>query len=212
MKKLRTFLGASIFLICLLIIGWLFWVQEVQYSLPTPIPEDFELVLVDTRIEIGDTISERLKRPAFYHFFQADCPCSRFNLDHFNDLKDEYAKYIDFYVVVEEGSDLSEAQKYFRGQTRLLEDKNKAYANKCGVYSTPQAVIIDTDRKLYFRGNYNRARYCIDPASNFAQMAVDSLILGRSAPSFGPLATIAYGCGIEPKEPDILTQLSKWKN
>lgn len=184
----------------------------MQYSLPTPVPERYQIVRIATQIDVGDTLSEQLEKPVFYHFFNTDCPCSRFNLDHFNDMKNEYAEYLDFYVVVEEGSDLSEASKYFRGKINLIEDKNRAYANKCGVYSTPQAVIIDTNRKLYFRGNYNKARYCVDPTSNYAQMAVDSLLWGRPAPAFGPLATVAYGCGIESDSPDILTQLSKWKN
>ena len=205
-------MAGCIFLGCMAIISWLFWKQEVQYVLPTPVPTDYQVVLVDTRIEIGDTLSEKLDKPVFYHFFHTDCPCSRFNLDHFNELKHTYAEYLDFYVVVEEGSDLTEARKFFRGRTNLLEDKNKTYANKCGVYSTPQAVIIDRNRKLYFRGNYNKARYCIDPNSNFAQMALDSLLWGRPAPEFGPLASVAYGCGIDTGSTDLLTQLSKWKN
>ncbi len=212
MKKFRVFLAASIFVMCLAIVSWLFWQQEIRYVLPTPIPKDYQVVFVDTRIDIGDTLSTRLVKPVFYHFFNTDCPCSRFNLDHFNDLKSTYSRYLDFYVVVEEGSDLTKAREYFRGQTNIVEDRNKSYAIKCGVYSTPQAVIIDTNRKLYYRGNYNKARYCVDPKSNFAQMAVDSLLWGRSAPEFGPLASIAYGCGIDSVEPDLLTQLSKWKN
>lgn len=212
MKKLRALLAGCIFLTCMLVTSWLFWHQEVQYVLPTPAPEGYQIVLVDTRISIGDTLSEQLEKPVFYHFFHTDCPCSRFNLDHFNDLKNKYSKYLNFHVVVEEGSDLSEASKFFRGKVNLIEDRNKAYANKCGVYSTPQAVIIDKNRKLYFRGNYNKARYCVDPASNFAQMAIDSLLFGRPAPVFGPLATVAYGCSIESGSQDILTQLSKWKN
>ncbi len=194
------------------VVSWLFWHQEMRYVLPTPLPTDYQIVRTNTRITLGDTLSERLLRPAFYHFFHTDCPCSRFNLDHFNDLKNKYSQHIDFYVVVEEGSDLSEASKYFRGKINLIEDKDRTYANKCGVYSTPQAVIIDVNRRLYYRGNYNKARYCIDPTSNYAQMAVDSLLWGRPAPVFGPLATVAYGCGIESDSPDILTQLSKWKN
>lgn len=194
------------------IVAWLFRQQEMQYVLPTPVQDDYQVVYVETRIDIGDSLSEQLAKPVFYHFLNTDCPCSRFNLDHFNALKKEYSKYLDFYVVVEEGSDLSRAKAYFEGATNMVEDKNKAYAIKCGVYSTPQAVIINTDRKLYYRGNYNKARYCIDPTSNYAQMAVDSLLWRNPAPAFGPMSSIAYGCGIESESKDILTQLSKWKN
>jgi hypothetical protein len=64
----------------------------------------------------------------------------------------------------------------------------------CGVYSTPQAVIIDRNQKLYFRGNYNKSRYCTDKSSNFGQMAIDSILKNKAEPHMSELATIAYGC------------------
>lgn len=178
--------------------------------LPTPVPDNYEIVYVNDKVDIGDSSKEALEKPVFYHFFNTDCPCSKFNLDHFNRLKADYADHFEFYVVVPEGSDLTEAKEYFRGETRLIEDRNKEYAIKCGVYSTPQAVIIGTDRNLYYRGNYNRARYCIDPLSNYTQMAIDSLVKGVRAPEFGPLATLAYGCGTEEEKENSLFQLTTW--
>ena len=37
---------------------------------------------------------------------------------------------------------------------------DSSLAKACGVYSTPQAVLIDNNQNLYYRGNYNRSRYC----------------------------------------------------
>jgi hypothetical protein len=67
-------------------------------------------------------------------------------------------------------------------------------ATACGVYSTPQAVLIGIDHKLYYRGNYNKSRYCLDKNSNYAQMAIDSLLNKCTNPVFSELATKSYGC------------------
>jgi hypothetical protein len=82
----------------------------------------------------------------------------------------------------------------------VLVDKGEKLAKACGVYSTPQATIIQTDNKLYFRGNYNRSRYCTDKNSNFVQMALDSLIAFKAAPHFSALATQSYGCSIAQED------------
>jgi len=67
-------------------------------------------------------------------------------------------------------------------------------AAACGVYSTPQAVLVDAGRHLYYRGNYNKSRYCTDSRSNYAQMAIDSLFGNVPRPVFSGFALKAYGC------------------
>lgn len=188
---------ASLFLVSVVsVLGYLFWRTEVQYILPTPKPLNYQEVYVDEFVGLADTSEASLTKPIFYHFFTTNCPCSRFNLKHFNSLKRNYSDVVDFYVVIPEEDDIEKARPYFEGKTKIIKDTNQEYALETGVYSTPQAVIIGKDHRLYFRGNYNKARYCTDPLSNFAQMAVDSLVHHSAPPDFGPLASIAYGCGI----------------
>lgn len=175
----------------------MFWWTEVQYLLPTPVPEGYKEVYINQKVYPGDSTSRDLDKPVFYHFFTTNCPCSRFNLTHFNSLKRQYGDSLDFVVVIPAEDDISKARPYFEGETRIIKDVNQEFAIALGVYSTPQAVIINTNHELYFRGNYNKARYCTDPMSNFAQMALDSLQTRVKPPEFGPLASIAYGCGID---------------
>jgi hypothetical protein len=85
------------------------------------------------------------------------------------------------------------------GVPYLLDASGKT-AEKCGVYSTPQAVILTPEHELYYRGNYNRARYCTDKNSNFTQMALDSLLAGNPPPVFNISATRAYGCELPANE------------
>lgn len=193
---LRKILASLLIGTVALSIGILFWQMELKYVKPTPVPENYQEVFVNTRVYIGDSANTALTKPIFYHFFSTDCACSRFNLDHFNQLKKRFSDQIDFIVVIPAEDDLAEARPYFEGKTQIIRDENNQFALATGVYATPQAVLITTDYQLYFRGNYNRARYCTDPFSNYAQMAVDSLLAHSSPPDFGPLASISYGCGI----------------
>jgi hypothetical protein len=64
----------------------------------------------------------------------------------------------------------------------------------CGVYSTPQAVILNKNHTLYFRGNYNKSRYCTDKKTNYAEIAMDALVHNGPEPTFDEAALKAYGC------------------
>ncbi|MEJ0032811.1 MAG: hypothetical protein WDO15_21695 [Bacteroidota bacterium] len=75
--------------------------------------------------------------------------------------------------------------------------RDAGVAAAVGVYSTPQAVVINTKSDLYYRGNYNKSRYCTDKRSNYAEQAIVSLLNDSPTPDFGPMALRAYGCTIE---------------
>jgi len=194
---IRKILAGILLASVAVVIGILYWQTEIQYLLPTPVPKGYQEVFIDEKIYVTEEAQDSLEKPVFYHFFSTSCSCSRFNLDHFNYLKRQFGDDLEFVIVLPQEDDLNKARPYFDGETKIIQDLNSEFAVATGVYSTPQAVIINKDRSLYFRGNYNKARYCTDPTSNFAQMALDSLMEGVRPPDFGPLSTIAYGCGIE---------------
>jgi thiol-disulfide isomerase/thioredoxin len=175
-------------------ISYLFWRNEYKYTLPTPVPVNYKAVAIGEPVNLNGKLGKTSK-PVFLHFFNPDCPCSRFNIPHIESLVKKYGDKITFFIVV-----VAKDAKY-SGQD--IQDKfdltipvlfDKAIADSCGVFSTPQAVILDAKRKLYYRGNYNRTRYCADGKSNFAQMAIDSLLNKSQNPSFDKLALKAYGC------------------
>lgn len=86
----------------------------------------------------------------------------------------------------------ADVQKRFDLQVPVLFDTS--LATTCGVYSTPQAVIIDTSHSLYYRGNYNKSRYCTDPKSNYAEIALNALLNRQDTVRFDAYALKAYGC------------------
>lgn len=193
-KKILLGLWFSLLLVA---ISFLFWQNEYKYSLPTPIPENFHDVALGTKIDLGHYGTEDGK-PIFIHFFNPDCPCSRFNVPHVSELIKKYGDKINFKIVVlnkQKSFSVEEIQKKFDSDDIPVSfDEN--IAKKCGVFSTPQAVLLDGSYSLYYRGNYNKTRYCTNADSNYAQMAIESLIEKTNFPSFGALALRAYGCSL----------------
>ena len=189
-------------LICWLIlifggISFLFWHNEWKYSLPTPVPQNYHPVEPGTLISIKNVLKPGdTSKPVLLHFFNPDCPCSRFNITHFKSLVKQYDSKINFVIIALLGNGKSytskDIQERFDLSVPVLFDS--AIAASCGVYSTPQAALIGADHRLYYRGNYNKSRYCTDKKSNYAQMAIDSLLDKNAGPSFGDAAIKSYGC------------------
>ncbi|WP_316815336.1 TlpA family protein disulfide reductase [Pedobacter nyackensis] len=175
-------------------IGYLFWYNDIIYQLPTPIPKNYKSVEIGSLIASNGTLDNKHGKPIFLHFFNPDCPCSRFNMKHFKSLVKEYGDRIDFRVVVlSPKSFTSETiQSKFDLQIPILFDETLATA--CGVYSTPQAVLLDQEQHLYYRGNYNTTRYCTDEKTSFAKIALNGLLKKQTDLVFSEAALKSYGC------------------
>jgi hypothetical protein len=178
-------------------IACLFWYQGMQYLLPTPVPANYQVILPDEVIRYDTTlIPQQYQRPKLLHFFNPDCPCSRFNIKHFQSLEKDYGDKVDFFVVVIGQEKVNSAKRLIGNDIKILVDQDEKLARACGVYSTPQAALIQNTNRLFYRGNYNKSRYCTDKATNYVQMALDSLMDKKSSPQFSELATTSYGCSI----------------
>ncbi len=197
----KIILIVSLFLIFSLI-GTIFWNQELKYQLPTPVPENYLPIEIGEKISLDEQFSLSEDKPILIHFFNPDCPCSKFNIKHFNALLHKYKNKIDFYVVVksdDESTDVSEFKNKFPQNVIILNDMDNKIAKNCGVYATPQAVVINKDKVLFYRGNYNKSRYCTLRESSYADIAIDSMLAGKKSPVFDNLAYVAYGCEIPKK-------------
>lgn len=180
-------------------IGVLFWRNEWKYSLPTPVPATYKAVTFGSDIALPASLDRNQstgQKPLFLHFFNPDCPCSRFNMPHFRSIVTGYGAQTDFAIVlmtdkhytdqeIRERYDLPATVQVFR---------DSSLAARCGVYSTPQAAIIDAHDRLFYRGNYNRARYCNDEKTSYAKSALEGLLKNDLVQNFSPLALKAYGC------------------
>ena len=171
-----------------------FWYYEYQYTLPTPKPQHYKDVSSGTKVKLPVTLTSSPGKPVLLHFFNPDCPCSRFNIAHFKSLVKRYKSEVSFAIVLMTTKHYKqkEIQEEFGLEVPVLTDNSLAVL--CGVYSTPQAALIDRNGRLFFRGNYNQSRYCSDKKTEYARLAIQNLLYGKMAWEFSPLAKRAYGC------------------
>lgn len=180
------------------VIGYIFWHEDFKYSLPTPVPEGYQEVQKGEVVRLASLVPVAENKPMLFHFFNPSCPCSKFNVPHFRSLVRKYGEDISFSVVV-----MHNKENYTEAELRdlfELEDIpvyfDKAIADACGVYSTPQAALIDGNGSLFYRGNYNKSRYCTDRGTFYAQMAIDSLLSGNQNSITDLAALTSYGCSL----------------
>ena len=177
-------------------VGALFWYNDWLYQVPTPVPEAYRPVNTGNVIALDGLLDLQADKPVFLHFYNPDCPCSRFNKTHFKALVRHYGHAVNFAVVVMSRKVYStqEIQEKFGLDLPVLVDPS--VATRCGVYSTPQAVILDAHHRLYYRGNYNRSRYCTDKKTNYAELALTALLRNDFPKAFDLRALTAYGCSL----------------
>lgn len=179
----------------LFIIVFIFWRQEYVYSTPTPIPTDYSPVMVGQQINFNENYFISSGKPTFIHFFNPDCPCSRFNMPYFKTLVLKYGDKVNFALVVfNKLRSFTDEEVLGKYNLNIPVIHDSLIAKKCGVYSTPQAVIIDSKGHLIYRGNYNQSRYCANKKTNYAEATLDSLLERKKIPDFGLSASKSYGC------------------
>ena len=196
MKKRMAVLWLTVLATCIAVI---FWRYEWKYSLPTPVPTTYHAIQLGSSITLPSSaaaLSSAGEKPLFLHFFNPDCPCSRFNMPQFRELVRQYGSKATFAIVVMSPGRFTAAdiQSKFNLPYPIPVLSDSSIAAACGVYSTPQAVIIDKDGRLFYRGNYNRSRYCNDEKTGFARLALAGLLDHHYSQTFDPLALKAYGC------------------
>jgi len=172
----------------------LFWYNEWVYQLPTPVPEHYKVINTGENIALNRLSNTDKNKPVFLHFFNPDCPCSRFNISQFKSLVKEYHDRVSFVIVVMNNEKYNEQQIQEKFGFNLPVSFDTSIAARCGVYSTPQAVILNKDHQLYYRGNYNKSRYCTDKKTNYAEIALNGLLEQKGYMSFDRYALKAYGC------------------
>lgn len=190
----------------LAVMGAVFWQQDLQYALPTPRPANLRQtprgsvqVLPTPLLAQAEAHADR---PLLLHFYNPDCPCSRFNRDHVHALFTAFGDRVQFVEIVE--TDAADGAGSGLPIARVV-DADGSIARACGIYSTPQALLLDSKRLVVFRGNFNVNRYCSETDTQFVRNAIADLLAGRARP-VDPRAEHAYGCALPAEEPDARTR------
>jgi hypothetical protein len=190
---MKKWLAGIWLLVLTIIVGSFFWYNQFVYSLPTPVPANYRPISTGAKVDLRLPVKVNKEKPTLLHFFNPDCPCSRFNIKEFKSLAKEYADDMNFVVVMitDKPYSVEEVQKRFDFSVPVVKDQE--YAKNCGVYSTPQAVVINTKNELFYRGNYNKSRYCMDEETRYVKQAVKNLLLNQNT-KLDAIAFKAYGC------------------
>lgn len=191
------------------VLAHFFWQYEMRYALPTPKPIDLKEVCIGDKVDVSPFVQLGSK-PLLLHFFNPNCPCSKFNIKEFFKLKHEYGSDIDLAIVLESEleEDVADFKETYGSDMDILLDKGGAISNQLGIYSTPQAVIIKPEGVIYYKGNYNKARFCTNKDSRFVDQALHHVIAGKELPKFTELATISYGCTLPSDERNTMADNS----
>jgi hypothetical protein len=204
--RVRLVVVLTVAFTCLSLTAAAFWYGDYRYELPTPKPLGLVQAARGTRLPADRWLGERApalrERPIIFHFFNPDCPCTRFNVDHVRALNARFGSHVAFIAVAQtDASDdeLSKAIDDLALGFPYLVDRDGRMAAEAGVYSTPQAVLVNERRELLYRGNYNVSRYCTDPRTEFVRIALESLTTkGNQTPPDTP----AYGCVLPSTSPE----------
>jgi thioredoxin-related protein len=175
-------------------IAALFWYNELQYQLPTPIPQNYKAVNPGELVKFNAKLNTDRTKPLFLHFFNPVCPCSRFNIKMFKSLVAQYGHEVNFVIVVISNKRYTASEIRDKFDLNIPVTFDQSLATACGVYSTPQVALINTNGKLYYRGNYNASRYCTDEKTNYARQAINGLLANNMKIVFGKMAVTSYGC------------------
>ncbi len=171
------------------------YLEDIRYSRPTPIPKNYVQIAESEQIVPPHQYLVARGKPLFLHFFNPECPCSKFNTEHFAELVRKYQKEADFIVITPHSIDSTLDSMHKWGiDIPVYVDETGKIAKTYGVYSTPQAVIMDSTGKLFYRGNYNKSRYCSLKSSEYARIALEAILRKEKIPDLPLLARIAYGC------------------
>jgi hypothetical protein len=173
------------------LIGATFYVQDYRYSLPTPRPHGFIAATKGKTITLPGTGG----RPTLLCFASPDCGCSRFNQDHLWELSRQFGSSVRIVEVIESAS-----AGGLDSPDETWLDPYGAWAKKCGVYSTPQAVVLDAGGQIVFSGNFNSTRFCSESATQYARVALEAVVAHKPIPRMPASATTPYGCAITSQE------------
>lgn len=150
------------------------WQFVYRYALPAAPPSSV------SRVSPGEFLTsdsgERIPLTGsilLLDFTSEDCGCSQFLKSSIDRLASTYGKQGVRFVHVIESSDAGAP----RG-IRVL-DPHGVVARRFQVGATPGAVIVDAGGQIAYAGAYNRARFCDDADSAFAEHALDAVLAGR---------------------------------
>jgi hypothetical protein len=159
----------------------------------------FESGELGGRLETLVKSRNNLKAIKVVHFWDPDCPCSRFNEVHVKKIIADYkGQNVEFTVVV-------------RGQTQEVRTERKLQAQQVfndvavkevisdwpvdkGPPSSPAVGVMNNDGELVYFGPYSLGARCTQDKGQFVEKVLDGLSTKKTSINKKQLNTLAVGC------------------
>jgi len=138
----------------------------------------------------GVTAARPTGAPVLFHFWDPDCPCSRFNVDHVRALVARFRPAgVEFVVVTPQGT--ADAAKRVRetfgtGVLALARAPRQA-----AVPASPAALLFGADGRPRYFGPYSSGAFCSATNGAYVETALEELQAGRPGST---LEMLAVGC------------------
>lgn len=190
----------------LVIGGWVavtagaFWHFEFQFLLPVSRPAEAQVLAAGTPSPVqrlttiaGAPIEIGAGTPTVLHFWNPDCPCSRFNEPAVRKLAESNPEVR--VVLVVENAELTASLRKRIAQSfpfSAVHDEDGAIAKAFGAYATPAASLVDAEGKVQYVGTYMATAMCSSNQTDAVQVALAAMLAGKDAPAGSP----AYGCAL----------------
>ncbi|MDH5184686.1 MAG: DUF6436 domain-containing protein [Gammaproteobacteria bacterium] len=195
---MRQLLFSKIFLASILIFVWAgatayaFWWFEFKNLRPFDTKENGQVVEISAdalELSLLKLTKADKQNIRVIHFWNPECYCNRFNQQHLEQIRQQYAKQgISFYLAL-----VGNTEKY----QSQIEEKHinipiLRVDNIVGLIpSTPSAAIIKAGHGLTYFGPYSEGAMCSAQSGSFVEKILDATLQGNPA---AQINSLTFGC------------------
>lgn len=190
-NRIPSWLGIALVATWIAITITAFWVLQWQYLRPFP----KETLAVSSQFFEGAALNlpavhglQADKSGSVIHFWDPECPCTRFSTPHVRDLIAQAdAQGFTSTVIVnrginsDAGSRLKSARKTF-GEQIAIQLWSESLAEQLPIPASPSALVMSKEGRLSYVGPYSSDAFCSTEDGAFVEEAMTQIASGKVEP------------------------------
>lgn len=201
LSKRQLAFGTGLLLLWLSTTAYAFWWFQVRPLRPFNDPTQARVITFDglpfARLldHQGPLAPATTPRTTLLHFWDPDCPCSRFNQVHVRELIEQNRDQDLRIVIVVHTRNRANAERVRRQARGTFGDDVTVWIDtgelSASIPSSPAAAIVSASAELAYFGPYSLGAVCLQGQGDFVESVLARLEQGQN-PRF--LNTMAVGC------------------
>jgi len=149
-------------------------------------------------VQENDRFAKKSAAISVVHFWNPDCPCSRFNQPHVQQIMSDYGKNnVQFTVVVSGATEKIRQQRQIEARkifnAKAFVDIRSDWPMENGPPSSPAVGVISSSGELVYFGPYSLGARCSPEKGKFVEKVIDEL-KSKNQSVKKQLNTLAVGC------------------